>query len=115
MAVDLEAGGAAEGVDGPLQRLVGEGRHPPALVADQVVVMLIWIESLVPRRVGADVDPLDQVKLLEPVQGAVDAGPPGGEPPVHLQRRQGAILGRQQRQHLLARGAATAARLVQFL
>ena len=62
-------------VDRPLQRRIGEGREPPALVADEVVMVELRVEALVAGRIATDIDPLDQVQLLELLEGPVDAGP----------------------------------------
>src|SRR4051794_20806538 len=72
---DVELDAAAHRFDCPLQRAVREWRQPPALLADQVMVVLGLIEPLIGGSLAAGLDPLDEVQLLELLEGAVDAGP----------------------------------------
>lgn len=103
MGGDLEARLVADRLDRPLQGPVGERRDEPALLADQMVVVLVGVEALVTRSVATDVDSLDQVELLELIERPVDARPADGKPPIHLQRSQCALLGCEQLDDLTSR------------
>lgn len=114
MSRDLELSRTADRRYRPLQRAIGEGGEPAALLADEVVMVLIGVDPLVARCVAADLYPLHEMQLLELVEGAVDARPPNRlEPPVDLQRGEGAGLGREQLDHLAPRGAAAVAGLIE--
>lgn len=76
----------------------------------------IRIDALVASRVAADLDPLDEVELLELLQRPVDAGTADGlEAAVDLQRGQRAGFGGEQLDHAAARGTAAIARLIEAL
>jgi len=93
---------AGDGHDRRLERLVGERLDFPAVVADEVVVM-------VAPRVGAleavdavtEVDPLDETEPIEAVERAIDAGDSdsGALSPyavVNLLRREATVLAPQE-------------------
>jgi len=58
---DLELGCAADSLDRPLERGIGEGGEATALLADKVVVVLLGIDSLVAGGVPADLDALHEM------------------------------------------------------
>jgi len=90
---DLEIGLLADGFDRPLQRAIGEGGELAALLADQVVMVLLGVDPLITGSVAADLDPLHEVEPVQLIQGAVDACPADRvKPPVDLQRRHRAGL-----------------------
>lgn len=76
MGRDLELCIAADRLDSPLERGVGEGRVTTAQFADQMMVVVLGVDSLVARSVTADLHAMDEVKLVELLEGAVDACPP---------------------------------------
>ena len=121
MRVDGEANAFGDTVEGNLEPLVGEGLHPPAVVADDVVVVLaVRSPGLEARRPGSEIDPLDEPHLHEHVERAVDAreadGPTGGAGAVeHFLRRQAARFGTEETDHRSARAAAAEALLPQRL
>ena len=72
------------------------------------------IDPLIARRVGAELDPLDEVQLLELLKGAVDARPADSlEPAVDLERGHRAALAGEQLDHATPGVAAAVARLAQ--
>ena len=63
--------------ENPLETLVGEGLDPPAVVADDVVMVLHLIaDRLEARDAVAEVKPLDEALLGEHLEHAVDARKP---------------------------------------
>ena len=61
----------------PFQSLVLERGHPPAPIANGVVVVLAaGDDGLVARRALAELDPLDEAHLVKQVDGAIDARDP---------------------------------------
>lgn len=87
MGGGLEPGFSPDRLDRLLQLLAGERGQHSALLADEVMVMAIWIDALEPGGIAADLDPLDQTKALELLEGSVDARPTDRfEAPVYLQR-----------------------------
>lgn len=103
-----EVRAATDRLDRLLQRLACKGREFPAVLTDEVVMVLVGIEPLVACGVTADVDTLDQMQVLELLQGSVNRGPAHGvEPPVYLQGGQGATLRAEQFDYL-SPGPATA-------
>lgn len=74
MAGEREAGASSDGLNGCLQLIAGEGGELAALLANEVMVVGSRVHALIAGGVAADVDPLDQLQLLELVQSAVDAG-----------------------------------------
>ena len=119
MRVDGEANAFGDTVEGNLEPLVGEGLHPPAVVADDVVVVLaVRSPGLEARRPGSEIDPLDEPHLHEHVERAVDAGeadgPTGGASAVeHFLRRQAARFGTEETDHRSARAATAETPLAQ--
>ncbi len=100
MGGDIEVGLAADRLDCPLERGVGERRMPAALLTDKMMVVLLGIDSLIAGGVAADLDAMHEMKPLKLLEGAVDARPPDRvEPPVDLQRRHRAGLYRKQLDH----------------
>jgi len=58
----------------PLEALIGKRLDPPAVVADDVMVVLDLVaHRLEPREAVAEIDPLDEPLLRQHVQHAVDA------------------------------------------
>lgn len=116
MGGHFELGRAADRLNRLLQRAVGKGREPAALVADQVVMVQLGIDPLVTARIAADLDPLHEVQPVELVEGPVDARPADRvEPPVDLQRSQRAGLTGEQLNHLPPRSTAAIPSLVEAL
>src|SRR5881397_3763606 len=72
---DLELRPLADPLDRSLQGRVGERHQPPAADADHVVVVPAGLVSLEGDDLAAHVDPMDQLQLLELLEGAVDACP----------------------------------------
>src|SRR5665811_2081437 len=104
---DLEVGLAADPLDCLLQHFADEGSEATAFLADEMVVVLVGVDSLVAGGIAADLDPLDEVEPVELVQRAVDARPADRvEPPVDLQRGHRARLGGEQIDHFAPRRAA---------
>ena len=116
MGGHLELGRAADRLDRLLQRAIGEGGEAAALLADQVVVVLLGVDPLIAGRIAADLDPLHEMQPVELIQGPVDARPADRvEPAVDLQRRQRAGLAGEQLDHLTPRRAAAVSGLVEAL
>lgn len=87
MCGHFKLGRAADRLDRLLQRAVGKGREPAALIADQVMVVQLGIDPLITGRIAADLDPLHKVQPVELIEGPVDARPADRvEPAVDLQR-----------------------------
>ena len=61
--------------EGALERRIGEWLDLPAVVADQVmvVVVCVGVGGLEPRDAVAEIDPLHEIELDEGVERAVDA------------------------------------------
>ena len=116
MSGNLELRRPADRLDRLLQRAVGKGREPAALIADQMVVMQLWVDPLVAGRVAADLDPLHEVEAVELIEGPVDARPADRvEPPIDLQRRKRAGLTGEQLNHLASRSATAVTGLIEAL
>lgn len=113
MGGHLELGRATDRLDRLLQRAIGEGGEAAALLTDQMMVVQLGIDTLVARRIAADLDSLDQVQPLELIEGPVDARPADRlEPPVNLQRRKRTGLSGKQPNHLTPRRTAAVTGLV---
>lgn len=116
MGGHFELGRAADGLDRLLQRAVGKGREPAALVADQVMMVQLGIDPLITGRIAADLDPLHEIQPVELVEGPVDASPPNRvEPPVYLKSRDRAELAGKQLDHRAPRRAAAIPGLIEAL
>src|SRR4051794_7337662 len=111
---DLEVGALADPLDRPLQRRVRERHQPPAADADHVVVVPSGFVALEGDDLAADVDPVDELELLELLEGAVDAGAADArQTPVDLERRDRTTLAAEQLDHLLPRRPGAESGLVQ--
>jgi hypothetical protein len=105
MAADGVAGSALDPVQGALELRIGECLDLPALVADDVVMVLpACVQGLEPGRAGADVDPLHEAVPAQLLERPVDAGDPHGaslaaEPIEDLLRGQAAVLAAEQLDH----------------
>jgi len=111
---DRKARAPAGCLDRRLQALTGERGEPIALLADEVVVVGGRIHALVAGRVAPDLDSLDQLQLLELVEGAVDAGTADRlDAAVDLQRGQRAFGAAEQLDDLAAGVAAAVSGLVE--
>lgn len=116
MGGHFELGRTTDRLDRLLQRAVGKGREPAALVADQVMMVQLGIDPLVAGRIAADLDSLHEVQPVELIQGPVDAGPADRvQLPVDLQRRKRAGLAGKQLDHLAPRRATPVSGLVEAL
>lgn len=116
MSGNLELRRPADRRDRLLQRAIGKGREPAALIADQMVVMQLRVDPLVAGRVAADLDPLHEVEAVELIEGSVDARPADRvEPPIDLQRRQCTGLAGEQLNHLASRSATAVTGLIEAL
>lgn len=73
MRGDLEVLSTGDCPYRPLQGAIGEGRQAPASSANQVMMVLVRVDPLEAGGVPADVDPLNEMELLQLVQGPVDA------------------------------------------
>lgn len=119
MRVDREANAFGDTVERNFEPLVGEPLHSPAVVADDMVVVLaVRSPRLEACRAGSEIDPLHEPHLHEHVERAVDAGqadgPTGGAGAVeHLLRRQAARLGAEETDHRSARAATAETLLAQ--
>ncbi len=110
---------AADGdaLDRRFERVILERLHLAAVVADQVVVVLAsGFRALEPRDAVAEVHPLCEPELVEPLQRAVDAGDPepapgGPDSVVDLLRRETAVLVAEELDDEPARATAAAPRL----
>lgn len=75
MAVDGEGEPVADPVDRRLELVVGEGKHPPAAVADRVMMV---IARVVGGLEAGDAAPLvhavDESELVHELERAVDGG-----------------------------------------
>lgn len=112
----FELGRAADSLDRLLQRAVGKGREPAALLADQVVMVQLGVDPLVAGRIAADLDPLHEVQPIELIEGPVDTRPADRvQPPVDLQCRHRALLAGKQLDHLAPRRAAAVTGLIEAL
>lgn len=101
MGGHLELGGLADTVDRPLQRGILEGDESAAAHADHVVMVLAGVVALVGGALAADVDPVDEVELLQLLEGSVNGCPADRrQPPVNLQRGDCAALALKQLDHL---------------
>lgn len=107
MSFYLEVPGGPDSVNRVLQPFVFEGLDPAASIADQVVMVMAGrVDPLVCGRVPAQIDPLDKTKLFELFESPVDRGPAYPlEFPVDLERRDGAVPGPQEFDHLPPRAA----------
>jgi len=73
MAADLIVEAAGDPRDGPLELRVLERGHPPAAVADEMVVVLaVRVRGLESGRALTDVETLDQPQPLEQLERAID-------------------------------------------
>lgn len=116
MGGHLELCRLADRLDRPLQRTVGEGGEPAALLADQMVMVQLGVDPLIAGRVAADLDPLYELQPLELIERPVDARPTDRvKPPVDLQRRNRTALTGKQLDHLAPRRAAAVSGLVKAL
>src|SRR4051794_39465176 len=74
VARDIEVGSFCERQNRLLETVVLERDHSPALLADDVMVMVAaGVDALEARRVSLEVDPLNQAEVLELLQGPVDS------------------------------------------
>ena len=110
---------AAVGLDvaqHPLEPPVGERLDLPAVVADDVMVVLDRVaDGLEPRNPVAEVDPLHQALVGEYLEHAVDACEtnrlsPRAQLPVDLLRADAALLAVEEVDHAPPREAAPVAR-----
>src|SRR5262249_46917326 len=77
MARDREAGLLLDAPQRVLEAIVREGLDTAALVADEVVMMVVGdVDALVVSAAVAEVELLNQLLLGEEVEDAVDAGDP---------------------------------------
>jgi hypothetical protein len=112
---DLVAAPAGDADDRRLERRILERLDLPAVVADEVVVMLAaGIGSLETRYAVAEIDPLDEAELVEAVERAVDAREPdararGANAVVEVLRRDAAVLLSEELDDRAPRAAVTAA------
>lgn len=103
MGGDREIRAPADRLDRLLELLARERRQLPAVLADEVMVVEVGVDPLVAGGVAADLNPLDEVKLLELLQGAVDAGAADRlQPAVDLERGHGAGFAGEQLDDLTA-------------
>lgn len=97
----------------PFERPVGKRLHATAVVADEVMMMVaVRMRRLEARDAAAQVDPVDEAKVDEGLEHAVDARDPdpttrGTEAVVQLLRRYTAVLAAEVLDHG-APGAAAA-------
>ena len=98
MRVHLVAERSCHTLQRLLERRIGERLHPPAIVTDEVVVVIaVGMRRLIASDAVADVDPLHEAQVGELVDGTVDARDPdaaAGRPDAveDLLRRQAAAL-----------------------
>ncbi len=117
MGGDGVAAADRDALDRRFERVILERLHLAAVVADQVVVVLAsGLRALEPRDAVAEVHPLREPELVEPLQRAVDAGdadlaPGGADSVVDLLRRETAVLVAEELDDEPARATAAAARL----
>ena len=78
MAFDCEVDALRDRVDGALQRRVIEGDHRAALVADEVMVVVVRANRLVTRLRLAEFDLRYNAQLVELLKDSVDAGAANG-------------------------------------
>ena len=78
MAFDCEVDALRDRVDGALQRRVIEGDHRAALVADEVMVVVVRANRLVTRLRLAEFDLRYNAQLIELLEDPVDAGAANG-------------------------------------
>ncbi len=73
MALDAEVKPSSELAERALDALVLEWAHPPAPLADEVVVMLSrGVSGLVARRALARLEPVKEAEALEQLEGPID-------------------------------------------
>ncbi len=78
MAVDRDAEAFGQAVDRVLEAGIVERHEPPALLADEMVMMVApGLAALKPGLAVADRDPLDEAVFGEQLEDPVDAGSPG--------------------------------------
>jgi zinc transport system substrate-binding protein len=111
---------ARDADDRSLERLVLERLDLPAVVADEVMVVLGAARGLEPRDSVAEVDPLDEAAAVEALEHAVhardaDARAPGANAVVDLERGEAAVLPAEVLDHLAPGGPAAATRGPQAL
>ena len=83
MAIDGEREPVADPVDRRLELIVGEGQHPPAAVADRVVMVLARVMSrLEAGDAVSRIHALDEGELVQELERAVDGGAAHRPPPV---------------------------------
>ena len=119
----VEGDAVGDAVDCALQLVVLERDDLLACVADEVVVMVAaaGVDGLVAGDAVADLDPRDELELLELVDDAVDAGPrdrppaAGSQRLLDLERRQRAGLAGEQVDHCPPGTAAAVAGVGQAL
>jgi hypothetical protein len=115
-----EAESARELIDRALKAGIVERHEPSALVAQQVMVVVLagGIGGLIASDPIADVDAADEFVGVEELEDPVDAGPPHGslaapaatQGVFDLQRAEGAVLAGQEVDELVAGGAAMVSR-----
>jgi hypothetical protein len=71
---DLVLEPAPDPLECPFEWGVGEGLNPPAVVADEVVMVLAARESRLVARHSSEIDALNEPALQEDVEYAVDGG-----------------------------------------
>lgn len=104
MSGDLKLGPLPNPLDCPLQLPIGERHQPPTADADHVVVMPPGVIALKSHDLTTNINPVNQLQLLELFQRPIDASPPNTrQPPINLQRRNRTTLAPQQLDHLQPR------------
>lgn len=117
MVVDLVIELVAQPMDRLLQGVVRERRHAAAIVADQVVMVMLPVRQrrLEPRRCAADVESLNQLEFLEELQRSIhgrnpDAAPGRPELVGDVGRAENAVLAADRLEHRGAWRAGPVAR-----
>jgi hypothetical protein len=71
---DLVLEPAPDSLERPFEWGVGEGLNPPAVIADEMVMVLAACESRLVARHSSEIDALNEAALQEDVEYAVDGG-----------------------------------------